>query len=151
MKIFNESVAKALLKEIKKFIDNTPVIKLPNKGEKRTELVYSINNIRNEFTINVFRSNKDQKKFNFVLIYNVNKQPLLRLDTGDVIHTNPDGEKIVGSHIHFYKDGHATNYAYEFIVEDYSSIELYEYFLELVNVIEYNSIEEIIALWIWRR
>ena len=38
---------------------------------------------------------------------------LFRLDIGeDYIHKNPDGKKIIGHHLHKYKEGYGDKYAY---------------------------------------
>lgn len=38
--------------------------------------------------------------------------PLIRLDIDTKPHTNPDDEKIVGTHMHIYKDGYNLTWAY---------------------------------------
>lgn len=135
-----------LLAILKTLVPNPANIKVPNKGDKDFKNAQSTINVRDRFTIQVYRSKKDIHKMNFSVRYNPNNQMLLRLDSGDIEHTNPDGMKIIGTHVHFYKDGYETSFAYEIHFDDKSSIWLYEHFLELINVVAYNEIVEISEL-----
>lgn len=46
---------------------------------------------------------------------------LARLDINGAPHTNPDGEKIVGTHLHIYKEGFDDKWAYPLDPEQFSN------------------------------
>ena len=62
---------------------------------------------------------------------------LMRLDVNPTaVHPNPDGEKIVGTHIHIYTEEHGDGWAIPFDVEDKDLYELCYAFFERFNIIE---------------
>ncbi len=77
-----------------------------------------INSIESKelFLLDFYRGNIEITK------YTINKRyrqtiVLLRYDNGGR-HTNPDGEKFVGPHIHLYKEGYNDKFAYPVSVVD---------------------------------
>jgi hypothetical protein len=62
---------------------------------------------------------------------------LIRLDVNPTaVHTNPDGEKISGTHIHIYTEGHGTDIAMPFDVENKDVFDLCKTFFKRFNIIE---------------
>ena len=61
---------------------------------------------------------------------------LLRLDVGNnLVHMNPNGEKIKGSHLHIYKEGYEISYAIEFNVNDKDLVENCIKFFKEFNIL----------------
>ena len=66
---------------------------------------------------------------------------LMRLDVNPTsVHSNPDGEKIMGTHLHIYTEEHEMGSAIPFDVENKKLYELCYTFFEKFNVIEPPSI-----------
>jgi MoaA/NifB/PqqE/SkfB family radical SAM enzyme len=66
---------------------------------------------------------------------------LVRLDTGDHLHRNPDGEEIPCPHIHFYKEGFGDKWAYPVpdCFTDLSDSQLtLKQFMDYVNISKSN-------------
>lgn len=65
---------------------------------------------REEFSMSVYRGRIDFGKCNYNILYA--PYPLVRVDLGHNVHTNPDGGKIQCPHIHIYKEGYELKWAY---------------------------------------
>lgn len=97
---------------------------------------------QNVFAINIFRGKINRFKYNIGARIVKNGIPLLELHINPSnVHTNPDGEKIVGSHWHIYSEEYGRTQAYpaesinsEFFVENTIA------FLNKFNVIEQPDI-----------
>lgn len=94
----------------KLFVENDPLeIGTPDETIKR-ELVSP--DKRERFLLDVWSSGARLGKYTFqnrsrtIII-------LIRVDVGDTLeHTNPDGTRVSGSHIHFYKEGYDEKFAF---------------------------------------
>ena len=74
--------------------------------------------------------------------------PLMRLDVNPTsIHTNPDGEKITGTHLHIYTEEHEMDVAMPFDIENKSLFELCYTFFERFNIIEPPSVTQQLTLF----
>jgi len=63
---------------------------------------------------------------------------LLRLDIDGPEHTNPNGEKIKGTHLHIYREGFADKWAYELPKETFS--DLSDVYQTVVDFMDYCNI-----------
>ncbi len=90
------------------------------------------------FAINIFRGKINRLKYNIGARIIKNGILLLELHINpSTIHTNPDGEKIIGSHWHIYSEEYGRLWA--FPTEDFNSEQFVENtvaFLDKFNVIE---------------
>lgn len=127
-----------LLKKQKKISD----INFPSVGEQKSIEVVSDDNTE-KFLIDVDRGRIDVSKCTYQERYN-KYFPLIRLDICDSFHYNPDGEKIVGSHIHIYDEEYEMRFAHKIphgIIKDKSDIiQILIDFLEYCNVNQYGNI-----------
>lgn len=90
------------------------------------------------FTINIFRGKIQRAKYNLGARIKKNGIMLLELHIGPTqVHTNPDGEKILGNHWHIYSAeyGRAKAFAASDINED-DFVDNTINFLKTFNVIE---------------
>ena len=61
----------------------------------------------------------------------------MRLDVNPTtVHSNPDGEKITGTHIHIYTEEHDMGFAMPFDVENRDLYQLCYSFFEQFNIVE---------------
>jgi hypothetical protein len=100
--------ANKLIEMDKHFIDRRKII-LDDGFDIERELTSKIG--KKLFILSLRQGRIDLKK----ITYNTRTKvgvPLVRLDIGDIIqHTNPDGTKIIGTHLHVYKEGYADTIA----------------------------------------
>ena len=62
---------------------------------------------------------------------------LMRLDVNPTgVHTNPDGEKITGTHLHVYTEEHDMSLAIPFDIENKDLYQLCYSFFERFNIVE---------------
>lgn len=65
------------------------------------------------FTINIFRGSINKYKYNMGARIKINGIMLLELHINPSnVHTNPDGEKIIGSHWHIYTEKYGRGFAF---------------------------------------
>ena len=116
-------------------------IYFPSKGNS-TEFNVIGDKKQDIFAINIFRGKINQLKYNIGARIIKNGILLLELHINPSnVHTNPDGEKIVGSHWHIYSEEYGRLWA--FPTEDIKSelfIENTISFLNKFNVIEQPEI-----------
>lgn len=90
------------------------------------------------FSINIFRAKISTFKYNIGARIKKNGIMLLELHINPTtVHSNPDGNKITGSHWHVYKEGFGRTYA--FPADDIKAEKFVENtiaFLEKFNVVE---------------
>ncbi len=112
-------------------------IKFPSKGNS-TEFNVVGDKKQDIFAIHIFRGKINRLKYNIGARIIKNGILLLELHINPSnIHTNPDGEKIVGSHWHIYSEEYGRLWA--FPTEDFNSEQFVENtsaFLDKFNVIE---------------
>lgn len=132
------------LLEILKKISNKKEFDFPAFGQYRTIELISEDG-KEEFIIDVNRKGYIIKtnKCTYQNRYR-NDIILLRLDINGPDHTNPDGERIKGSHLHIYKEGFGWSYAYpipeEILSGSVNLIELLINFLNYCKVVNLNDL-----------
>lgn len=112
-------------------------INFPSKGNF-TEFNVIGDKKQDVFAINIFRGKINRLKYNIGARITKNGILLLELHMNPSnIHTNPNGEKITGSHWHIYNEEYGRLWA--FPAEDFNSGQFIENtiaFLEKFNVVE---------------
>ena len=131
----SEDDAKKLLSMIKNTIEKE--IQFPSRGEK-IEFHAVGETKRDMFSLQIYHSNKNVKKYDFCALIKICNIPLLELHINPGgIHRNPDGKKIVGSHWHIYSEKYGRSMA--FPAEDVQSDKFVDntiMFLKKFNVIQ---------------
>lgn len=101
--------ADALLQMEKHRVDDKTWSYADNQGKVRIPLKAPAS--REEFILSLWRGGIELRKGNYNTL--ARKVVILaRLDYGGAPHTNPDGETIPCPHLHVYKEGAATQWAY---------------------------------------
>lgn len=135
----SQAEAERLLQMLKRSLAKQ--VDFPVKGEKEEFRVIG-DSKRDDFTINIYRGKINNSKYNIGARITKQGILLLELHTNPTnIHTNPDGEKIVGTHWHIYTEDHGR--AYAVAAEDINSenfIDTTMRFLDEFNVIEKPSV-----------
>ena len=85
-------------------------VRFPFFGDKRDYGVIAANK-KDRFTVGVSRSRADLTKCTYQAIYKKD-MILTRLDVGDGLHTNPNGESLAGAHLHVYREGFEDRWAF---------------------------------------
>jgi len=89
------------------------------------------------FVINISRKGINSKGASYQGRVRASGVILLRLDVNPTaIHTNPDGEKVSGTHLHIYTEGHDMTYAMPFDAGNNNLNELCYAFFDRFHVIE---------------
>ena len=131
--------ANMLLEMVKRSLITS--IDFPSRG-KTKEFDVIGDTKRDVFTISIYRAKIQPFKYYLGARIKKNGIMLLELHIGQtLVHRNPDGDKIMGSHWHIYKEDYGTSYA--FPADDIKSdlfIENTIKFLEEFHVIEVPSI-----------
>lgn len=137
--ILTQEEADELLEMLKKCVQKS--FSLPKNGERDNLEIQAINDRSKIFIISVSRVNKSVDKVSFTARYKKGDVRLLRLDVSPTwTHRNPEalgGEKIIGTHLHLYREGFDDKYAEHFNVDD---PDLYKYFLAFLD--KFNVVEK---------
>ena len=108
--MLTESEANELIRMLKKQ-EKVKAILFPDSG-KKTRINIISSDSKEKFLIDIYQSRIDITEY-FNHMNHSSKCPLARLDVGEhQVHRNPDGEKLTGSHLHIYKDGYESRWAY---------------------------------------
>lgn len=141
--VLTQEEADELLEMLKKCVQQS--FSLPKKGEKDDLEIQGINDRSKFFIISVNRANKTANKVSFTARYKKGDVRLLRLDVAPTApHRNLEefgGEKIVGTHLHIYKEGFEDKYAIPFDIDDPDLYKYFLIFLDEFNVVERCKIE----------
>lgn len=137
--------AEDLIEMLKQLVSKK--LEIPKMGYDKEYEIKGINNPRFKFSFIINRKVRiDQHKCTYIVRDKNTGVNLLRLDTGNVEHKNPDGKRIKGPHLHIFKEEHnATNnipYAIEFDINDPSLVANCVEFLKRFNVVDYPPIVE---------
>ena len=98
------------LLEILKHIEyDQSMFAFPQKGEKEVLTAYSLDK-RTMFLIDITPGKSRNNKISFQERYKKDVI-LLRLDMNGPPHTNPDGEKLSGNHLHIAREGYDDRFA----------------------------------------
>ena len=104
-----QAEAEKLIKMLKRTLSDT--VYFPTRG-KTKEFEVQGENKGHLFSISIYRGKINGEKYNINARIKLNNIMLLELHVGDtLIHKNPDGEKIVGSHWHVYHENYGRSYA----------------------------------------
>ena len=135
----SQAEANRLLSMIKRAL--TSEINFPLKGASEEFKVIG-DTKQDIFAVNIFRGKINRFKYNIGARIVKNGIMLLELHINPSnIHTNPNGEKIIGNHWHIYNEEYGRLWA--FVAEDIESENFIENtiaFLDKFNVIEQPSI-----------
>lgn len=125
--------AEELLRLLKELHDRCLYIPEPSKT-----LEYECATIskKSKFIISVYRAGRNAKKCTFQARTKGMNDVILRLDVNPSPHRNPDNKIIHGSHLHIYRDGYGTSYAFPFDVNDDDLVSNFIQFLDEFNVIQ---------------
>lgn len=117
--MLTQSEIDLLLDMLKKLVDKKP-IKFPKFGESRQlDLVSQTG--KEKFIVDINRKGKIKiSKCTFQNRY-MRDIVLLRLDLDGPEHTNPDGVEIPPNHLHIYREGYETRWAYPIPKEVFSN------------------------------
>lgn len=127
--------AKELIDLLKAKVTETK-LKFPNLGGK-LEFDVIAQKDGQKFIVNITRSGKNKNKCTYQGRTYINSIPLLRLDVSPTAtHINPDGEKIVGSHLHIYQEDCEMLQATPFDIEDKDLFENCLIFFEKFNILK---------------
>lgn len=134
MVLLTQQEAQLLLEMLKKTVNEA--IGLPNMG-KTIEFDVISDNESDLFKINIYRGKIDSKKINFGARIEKNNILLLELHIDKtIVHENPNGQKIYGSHWHVYHEKYGRKMAYpadDILSEDF--VENTLLFLEKFKVV----------------
>lgn len=84
---------------------------LPVNGEKHAYRLSKARSFRKLLDLHCVSSSKNTEKYSYTIIYRGIR--IFSVDLKASPHTNPDGSKVSGNHMHLYKDGFFDQYAYE--------------------------------------
>lgn len=102
--------AERLISEVKQCLID--VLYAPEKGKQTVFQLQGRQTMQN-YTVTIFRGNKNPGKYNYNARITVNNIVLLELHINPTNrHINPDGQIIIGSHWHIYKEGYDLRYAF---------------------------------------
>lgn len=129
-----QAEAEKLLSMLKKTLQQQ--VSFPTKGED-VQFHVEGDTKRDLFVISLFRGKINHQKYNLGARIHKNGISLLELHINrNGVHTNPDGEKIKGSHWHIYTEEHGRRQAFPIDIDDDLFVETTIMFLEKFNVIE---------------
>lgn len=133
--ILSQKEAERLLNMLKKTLVDS--INFPEKG-KSIEFEVLGDTKGDRFIIKIFRGKIKHNKYNFGARIQCDNTILLELHVGSTnVHTNPDGQKIIGTHWHIYKEGYDRKYAYNATdIDDNMFVDNTIKFFDKFNLIE---------------
>ena len=104
---------------MKKTFVNTSTITITPGSDETYDLIED--NGREQFMLDIWRGTirlskvKYQARGRKTIV-------LVRLDIDGAPHTNPDGKKIAGTHLHLYQEGYEDKWAYQIDPKDFGDI-----------------------------
>lgn len=107
--MITQSEADEFMQMAKRFVRPPATITIPPGLDESHELVDLAN--RERFTLDIWRGTlrltklKFQNRVRTIVV-------LARLDVDGAPHTNPDGQKVSGTHLHLFKEGYEDRWAY---------------------------------------
>ena len=140
--MLTQSEADALIAVPKRMLEQG-LIELPSRGQRKCYPAKSVDG-RSDFLFDVRVSgvrvtNRTCQERAHV------SEVLLRLDMDGPPHDNPDGQEIVGPHLHVYREGFAARWAYpvpaEILRYGHLLPDILHGFLEYCNVVDIPSIQ----------
>jgi len=107
--MLTQAEAEQLIQMAKHFVNAPDSVSIPPGADDTYEL--SGSNEREKFLLDVWRGTLRLTKFKFqdrartVVV-------LVRLDVDGAPHTNPDGQRLSGTHLHIFREGFDDRWAY---------------------------------------
>ncbi len=107
--MLTQAEAEQLIQMVKHFVNAPAVISIPPGADDTYELAGP--NDREKFLLDVWRGTLRLTKLRFqdrvrtVVV-------LVRLDVDGAPHSNPDGERMAGTHLHIFREGFDDRWAY---------------------------------------
>ena len=140
--MLTQNEADGLISIPKRFISSNPISIPP--GEDESHELTSYDN-REKFLLDVWRGtirlSKVKLQTRTQTIY-----VLVRLDIDGSPHTNPDGQKIGGTHLHLYKEGYGDKWARAVDPKEFQNLssikQAFEDFLRYCNITESPAFQE---------
>ena len=131
--------AKDLIEMLKKYADKKR-LDFPSPGNRIQFSVIGDTN-QDRFAVNVYRQRINSEGCTFQGRTESDNIVLMRLDVNPTgVHTNPDGEKINGTHLHIYTEDYDERYAIEFDTENKDLFELCFTFFKKFNIINGENV-----------
>ena len=107
------------------------------RGERKNDI----------FVVNISRKGIDASKATYQGRVRASGAILMRLDVNPTsAHINPDGRKILGTHLHIYDEKHEMAFAIPFDIENKNLFQLCYTFFERFNIIEPPSMAQPLPL-----
>ncbi len=129
-----QNEAERLIAMLKNALQNS--ISFPRRGNKIEFKVQGDTN-RDLFVISIYRGKINRQKYNLGARIDKNGILLMELHVNkNDVHINPNGEKIIGSHWHFYSEEHGRRLALPVSIEDDNFVNTTIEFMNKFNVIE---------------
>lgn len=139
MIVLTQSEADELLSVLKACVEK--VVDIPVQGKSEDVNVVSELNKSDKFIITLNRISTRTNKITFNARYKTGDIVILRLDVNGPPHTNPDGTKVCGTHLHIYKEGHSVKYAIPYDITNPEFDNLFYEFLDRFNVIDKPTVK----------
>lgn len=130
-----------LLIALEKIFLQTPSIKFPIPG-KNTRYPIESTDSHEKFTLAIVRGGKNRLKCSYTELNKANVI-LLRVDTEQGVHINPDGVDVPAPHLHIYREGYNDRFAYplpDSFINSKDLVQTFYDFLNYSNVINTNDI-----------
>lgn len=129
---------------IGKIIIGPESFKMPTFGDEKKIISLEDTQAVTSFRVDIqFSRRSNSLKGNYQLRVHSNV-PLLRLDFNGPSHSNPDGSKVGGNHLHIYKEGEEDRWAYEPPRKSFSEFNnaarILQEFLKYCNVLNIPTI-----------
>lgn len=137
--VLDQIEADLLLEHKKYFVDNS-IIKLEKNNKNITRIIKSIDN-KEDFILDISKGRINLSRVKYQSRHKLSNTILLRIDTSSgARHINPDGQFIECPHIHIYKEGYGSKWAYpldpNIFTNPNDTILLLKEFLMYFNVLE---------------
>jgi len=138
--LLSQDIADKLISMDKKLINcNTLIVPLPNES-----IVIEASSLceKEHFLFDIWRGKIQIRKYKFQNRYSKN-EILLRLDIVPEthFHMNPDGERIYGPHLHYYKEGFGDAWAKQYTSISNNFLDYIADFFKLCNVVNVPNIQ----------
>jgi len=107
--MLTQSEADQLMTMVKRFLRPPAAVTIPPGADDTYELVGP--NEREKFLLDVWRGTLRLSKLRFQNRVRT-AVVLVRLDVDGAPHTNPDGERLAGTHLHLFREGYEDRWAF---------------------------------------
>ena len=141
--MLTQKEADALLEVLKTLKMTDEPLSFPNPGEYRTLDLLSTDG-RHAFIVDVNRKGHINASKRYVYQGRYRKDTiLLRLDIDGPEHTNPDGTKVSGNHLHIYREGYHDKIAIELPPEIINPNDMYQTLIDFLIYFKTTNTDEL--------